>query len=35
MKFRKVGPEAVSQSKWRGYDAARIQRLSIFRLDLA
>jgi N-acetylglutamate synthase-like GNAT family acetyltransferase len=35
MKFRKVGPDRVSQSKWRGYDAARIQRLSIFRLDLA
>lgn len=35
MKFRKVGPDRISPAKWRGYDSARIQKLSIFRLDLA
>ncbi|HVN28286.1 MAG TPA: GNAT family N-acetyltransferase [Candidatus Binataceae bacterium] len=34
LKFRRVGPEQVTSLKWRGYDAARIGRLSIFRLDL-
>jgi len=34
LKFRKVGPDKVSRMKWRGYDKSRIDRLSIFRLDL-
>lgn len=32
--FRKVGPERIAQSKWRGYDRSRIERLSIFRYEL-
>ncbi len=35
MKFRKAQPGQVPAGKWRGYDSARITRLSIFRLDLA
>jgi N-acetylglutamate synthase-like GNAT family acetyltransferase len=34
IKFRRVGPRQVSSAKWRGYDSARIARLSIFRFDL-
>ncbi len=34
LKFRRVAPDKVSRMKWRGYDSARIERLSIFRLDL-
>jgi N-acetylglutamate synthase-like GNAT family acetyltransferase len=34
LKFRKVAAEEVAPAKWRGYDAQRIARLSIFRLDL-
>jgi len=34
-KFRRVGRDKVSAQKWRGYDSNRIDRLSIFRLDLA
>jgi N-acetylglutamate synthase-like GNAT family acetyltransferase len=34
LKFRRVSPEQVTALKWRGYDANRIERLSIFRLDL-
>jgi N-acetylglutamate synthase-like GNAT family acetyltransferase len=34
LKFRRVGPAQVTPLKWRGYDALRIERLSIFRLDL-
>jgi N-acetylglutamate synthase-like GNAT family acetyltransferase len=34
LKFRRVAPEQVTPLKWRGYDARRIERLSIFRLDL-
>jgi N-acetylglutamate synthase-like GNAT family acetyltransferase len=32
--FRKVGPAEVAAAKWRGYDRARIARLTIFRTDL-
>ncbi len=35
MKFHKIGPGEISSAKWRGYDAARIQKLSIFRFDLS
>jgi N-acetylglutamate synthase-like GNAT family acetyltransferase len=35
IKFRRVGRDKVSAQKWRGYDSNRIDRLSIFRLDLA
>ncbi len=35
MKFRRVSPGSVASAKWRGYDASRIARLSIFRLDLS
>jgi len=34
LKFRRVAPNAVSAAKWRGYDRARIARLTIFRSDL-
>ncbi|MGH7985228.1 MAG: GNAT family N-acetyltransferase [Candidatus Binataceae bacterium] len=34
LKFVRVGATAVAAAKWRGYDAARIGRISIFRLDL-
>jgi len=34
LKFRRVSPEQITSLKWRGYDANRIGRLSIFRLDL-
>jgi len=34
LKFRRVGPDQVSSLKWRGYDPERIERLSIFRLEL-
>jgi len=34
LKFRRVGPEQVTPLKWRGYDSRRIERISIFRLDL-
>jgi N-acetylglutamate synthase-like GNAT family acetyltransferase len=34
LKFRRVNPGNVTAVKWRGYDRARIPRLSIFRLDL-
>jgi N-acetylglutamate synthase-like GNAT family acetyltransferase len=34
IRFRRVGPDKVSPAKWRGYDRARIERLSIFRCDL-
>ena len=34
LKFRRVAPEQVTPLKWRDYDARRIERLSIFRLDL-
>ncbi len=33
MKFQPVGSDAVPAIKWRGYDSARIGKLSIFRLD--
>ncbi len=33
--FRRVGAKDVPASKWRGYDRARIARLSIFRYELA
>jgi amino-acid N-acetyltransferase len=32
--FRRVGARDIPASKWRGYDAARIARLHIFRSDL-
>jgi N-acetylglutamate synthase-like GNAT family acetyltransferase len=32
--FYRVGPQAVSPAKWRGYDIKRIALLTIFRLDL-
>jgi N-acetylglutamate synthase-like GNAT family acetyltransferase len=35
LKFYRVGPSQVSSLKWRGYDSSRIERISIFRLDLA
>jgi amino-acid N-acetyltransferase len=34
LKFRRVAARDVPRSKWRHYDAGRIARLSIFRLDL-
>jgi N-acetylglutamate synthase-like GNAT family acetyltransferase len=34
LKFRKVGPKKVAPAKWRGYDSARMGRLSIYRTDL-
>ena len=34
LKFRRVGPDEVTSLKWRGYDKGRIERLSIFRLEL-
>jgi N-acetylglutamate synthase-like GNAT family acetyltransferase len=34
LKFRRVGPKTIPHAKWRGYDRARIARLSIFRFDL-
>ena len=34
LKFRRVGARDVPASKWRGYDRARISRLSIFRYEL-
>jgi N-acetylglutamate synthase-like GNAT family acetyltransferase len=34
LKFRRVGPDQVTALKWRGYDSKRIERISIFRLDL-
>jgi len=34
LKFRRVGPDQVTSLKWRGYDSSRIERISIFRLDL-
>ena len=34
LKFRRVGPDQVTSLKWRGYDSKRIERISIFRLDL-
>jgi len=34
LKFRRVSPDQVSSLKWRGYDPERIERLSIFRLEL-
>jgi len=34
LKFRRVGPDQVTSLKWRGYDSRRIERISIFRLDL-
>ena len=34
LKFRRVGPDEVTSLKWRGYDKDRIERLSIFRLEL-
>jgi amino-acid N-acetyltransferase len=34
LKFRKVSATSVAAAKWRGYDRARIPRLSIFRFDL-
>lgn len=33
--FRSASPGELPAAKWRGYDAARIARLSIFRSDLA
>lgn len=33
--FRRIGPEQVPAPKWRGYDQRRIERLSIFRYELA
>jgi len=35
LNFRRVGAKDVPPSKWRGYDRARISRLSIFRYELA
>jgi len=32
--FRQVGPEAVPAAKWAGYDADRMRRLTILRLEL-
>ena len=32
--FSRVGPQAVSPAKWRGYDRKRIASLTIFRCDL-
>ncbi len=34
LKFRRVGADQVTPLKWRGYDSKRIERISIFRLDL-
>ncbi|MGH7932879.1 MAG: GNAT family N-acetyltransferase [Candidatus Binataceae bacterium] len=34
LKFDRVGPRLVAPAKWRGYDSARVARISIFRLDL-
>jgi N-acetylglutamate synthase-like GNAT family acetyltransferase len=34
LKFRRVEAKDVPSSKWRGYDRARIARLSIFRYEL-
>jgi N-acetylglutamate synthase-like GNAT family acetyltransferase len=34
LQFRRVGPDEVAAAKWRGYDRARIARLSIFRTEL-
>ena len=34
LKFLRVTPQEVAPSKWRGYDPARVARLSIFRNDL-
>jgi amino-acid N-acetyltransferase len=34
LKFRRVGAKEVPASKWRGYDRARVARLSIFRYKL-
>lgn len=34
LKFRRVGAKDVPASKWRGYDRARIAKLSIFRYEL-
>ena len=34
LNFRRVGPDAIAGAKWRGYERARIARLSIFRRDL-
>jgi amino-acid N-acetyltransferase len=33
--FARVGPEAVPPAKWKGYDARRRARVSVFRYDLA
>ena len=33
--FARVGPEAVPAAKWKGYDARRRARVSVFRYDLA
>lgn len=35
LKFRRVPSREVSSAKWRGYDAARMVRLSVFRCDLS
>ena len=35
LNFRRVDAKDVPASKWRGYDRARISRLSIFRYELA
>jgi N-acetylglutamate synthase-like GNAT family acetyltransferase len=32
--FRRVRSDALPVAKWRGYDAARIARLAIFRYEL-
>lgn len=34
LKFQRVAAKDVAPAKWRGYDRARIARLSIFRMDL-
>jgi N-acetylglutamate synthase-like GNAT family acetyltransferase len=34
LKFRRVSPKSIAQAKWRGYEKARIEKLSIFRCDL-
>jgi N-acetylglutamate synthase-like GNAT family acetyltransferase len=34
LRFRRVSASSVTAIKWRGYDRARIARLSVFRLDL-
>lgn len=34
LKFHRVSPREVAPAKWRGYDAARMARLHIFRYDL-